>query len=170
MGANETADARSHKITTDCRGLIIEMYKIVGQIFQRLTEAADLIPCKDFSLCPEILCLMQSFHEYFVKLLKSLRYSPYEEEMLSINCGLNHLLEDLELQPTFVLVRMIEFGYFLYEIGRLINEEFIPSCFVTLIHTIQTRIYVSSFLCNHKIAFLRSFFCNIFHHLPSSSQ
>ena len=146
MGADETADARSHKITCDCRVLILEMYKIVGKIFQLLTEAVDMIPCKDFSKCGEILSLMQSFHENFVKMLKSLRYSPYEEEMLSINCGLNHLLEDLELQPAFVLVRMIEFGYFLYEIGRLINEEFIPSCFVHLIHTIQTRLYVSPFL------------------------
>ncbi|VDM30885.1 unnamed protein product [Hydatigera taeniaeformis] len=140
-GANETAEARSNKITEESMCYIREMYKVVGTLFQRLSEAVDLIPCRDFSLCGQILGLMQQFHENFVNMLKCLRYSPYEEEMLPLNAGLDQLLEELEVQPAFVLVRMIEFGYFLYEIGRLLNEEFIPPCFVALIHKIQTRLY-----------------------------
>eukprot|EP00108_Taenia_solium_P007567 TsM_001224100 transcript=TsM_001224100 gene=TsM_001224100 len=140
-GANETAEARSNKITDKSMCHIREMYKVVGTLFQRLSEAVNLIPCRDFSLCSQILCLMQQFHENFVNMLKCLRYSPYEEEMLPLNAGLDQLLEELEVQPAFVLVRMIEFGYFLYEIGRLLNEEFIPPCFVALIHKIQTRLY-----------------------------
>lgn len=142
-GACETADARSQKITCQCRVYIREIHELVGCMFERLSEAIDMIPNRDFSACGDILNYMQVFQEIFMQMVNCLRYSPYEEDMLALNDGIIRLLEELEVQPAFVLVRMIEFGYFLYEIGRFVKEEFLPTSFVLLIHALQIRIYVS---------------------------
>uniref|UniRef100_A0A5K3EG74 DH domain-containing protein n=1 Tax=Mesocestoides corti TaxID=53468 RepID=A0A5K3EG74_MESCO len=137
----ESADERSQKITSQCRVHIKEIHELMVCLFERLSDAIDMIPNKDFSVCTEILDVMKLFQETFVNLINCLRYSPYEQDLMALNEGLVRLLAELEVQPAFVLVRMIEFGYFLHEIGRHVKEDFLPTSFVLIIHALQTRLF-----------------------------
>nr|VZI50520.1 unnamed protein product [Spirometra erinaceieuropaei] len=137
----ETDDARSRKITAEARKDIKKMHEIMRTIFDKIAQAEDLIVKRDFSVCDQIIEDMQQFQSTYANLIGHLRYSPYKEEMDYINECLMKMIDELEIQPPFVLLRLVEFGYHVYEIGQHIREDLIPGSFTLAIHTIQSRIY-----------------------------
>ncbi|KAL7059850.1 hypothetical protein AAHC03_013974 [Spirometra sp. Aus1] len=158
----ETDDARSRKITAEARKDIKKMHEIMRTIFDKIAQAEDLIVKRDFSVCDQIIEDMQQFQSTYANLIGHLRYSPYKEEMDYINECLMKMIDELEIQPPFVLLRLVEFGYHVYEIGQHIREDLIPGSFTLAIHTIQSRIYdfdpvVATYFKSRRLIRIESF-------------
>lgn len=142
-GACESAEQRSRKITECSKEDIRKMRDIVNSLFSKLEEAMERLLCRDFSICEDIIDLIQEFQQTLCSLITHLRYSPYQCELEEMNNLIMSLINDLELSPPYVLLRIVEFGYYLYEIGNHMRENLLPNSFAHLIHALQVRLYVS---------------------------
>ncbi len=139
----ETPLERSFKITSSAREDINKMHKILESFFDMLLTALEALPKKDFSICDDMLGLICQVQSTLVDLIEHLRYGPYKHELEEINDRLIAMIDELEVSPPFVLLRLVEFGFNIYELGNRLREELLPSSFAHLVHKVQSRIYVS---------------------------
>nr|VZI28353.1 unnamed protein product [Spirometra erinaceieuropaei] len=137
----ENAHERSLKITPEARKVLKKVHDTLKQLFDKLLDALENLVPRNFRPCEEALALMENLHVQFDEFIQHLRYSPYEIELRNINNKIAMFIDELEVQPTFLLLRLVEFGFHIYEFGTWIREKLLPTSYALLIHTIQTRIY-----------------------------
>lgn len=137
----ENAHERSLKITPEARKVLKKVHDTLKQLFDKLLSALENLVPRNFRPCEEALALMENLHVLFEEFIQHLRYSPYEIELKNINNKIAMFIDELEVQPPFLLLRLVEFGFHVYEFGTWIRETLLPTSYALLIHTIQTRIY-----------------------------
>ncbi|BHF70657.1 hypothetical protein SprV_0301371000 [Sparganum proliferum] len=137
----ENAHERSLKITPAARKILTTIYETLKELFEKLSDALENVVSRNFRPCEEALEAMEKLHGQLDDFIKSLRYSPFEVELKNINGKIAMLIDELEVQPPFLLLRLVEFGFYIYEFGTWIREKLLPTSYALLIHTIQTRIY-----------------------------
>uniref|UniRef100_A0A5K3EG75 Uncharacterized protein n=1 Tax=Mesocestoides corti TaxID=53468 RepID=A0A5K3EG75_MESCO len=138
---DETPLERSFKITPLAREDINKMHKILENFFDMLLTALEALPKRDFSICDEMIRQICQFQSTLVDLMEHLRYGPYKTDLEEVNTRLNVMIDELEISPPFVLLRLVEFGFNVYEVGTRLREELLPSSFAHLVHKVQGRIY-----------------------------
>ncbi|VDK48754.1 unnamed protein product [Dibothriocephalus latus] len=171
----ENAHERSLKITPAARKLLETIYDTLKTMFEKLGEALENVVPRNFRPCEEALEIMEQLHTHLDDFIKSLRYSPYEVELKNINNKIAMLIDELEVQPPFLLLRLVEFGFHIFEFGNWIREKLLPTSYAVLIHTIQTRIYVSrsfslgtliTYRSNRRYTVINANFPDVSHSVP----
>ena len=139
----ETPRQRSFKITPAAREDINRLHELLEAFFNILLAALDDLSQYKFDFCEEMVALIGQIQGTVDELIEHLRYGAYEDDLYAINERLIAMLDELEISPPYVLLRLVEFGFNIYELGGLLGEELLPCYFTETVHKVQCRIYVS---------------------------
>ncbi|KAH9280047.1 hypothetical protein ECG_06383 [Echinococcus granulosus] len=137
----ETPMQRSFKITPAAREDIKKLHELLSTFFDKLLGALDALNKCDFSFCNEMVCLICRIQKTITQLIENLRYGTYKDELDDINERLLVMLDELLTHPHYVLLRLVEFGFNIYELGGHLREELLPYSFAQIVHKVQSRIY-----------------------------
>ncbi|CDS37586.1 hypothetical protein EmuJ_000484600 [Echinococcus multilocularis] len=137
----ETPMQRSFKITPAAREDIKKLHELLSTFFDKLLGALDALNKCDFSFCNEMVCLICRIQKTITQLIENLRYGTYKDELDDINKRLLLMLDELLTHPHYVLLRLVEFGFNIYELGGHLREELLPYSFAQIVHKVQSRIY-----------------------------
>ncbi|KAL5970606.1 hypothetical protein TSMEX_001665 [Taenia solium] len=137
----ETPKHRSFKITSAAREAINKLHELLSDFFDKLLGALDCLNKCDFSFCSEMVCLICRIQKTITELIENLRYGTYKNELDDINDRLLVMLDELLLNPHYILLRLVEFGFNIYELGGHLREELLPYSFAQIVHKVQSRLY-----------------------------
>lgn len=152
----ETPKQRSFKITSAAREDINKLHELLSDFFGKLLGALDSLNKCDFTFCNEMVCLICRIQKTITELIENLRYGTYKNELDDINERLLIMLDELLLNPHYVLLRLVEFGFNIYELGGHLREALLPDSFAQIVHKVQSRLYVG--LCIFILTVLSCYF------------
>lgn len=130
----------SCKINNAARADIIRLQRVLQDTCDDLETIQNGIIVRDFTPCIQFRDRIGLIPNILNELITKLDYSPYEKDLWEARDGIVRVLEEVQHQPALIMMRLVELGFYVYEIGSLLGEDVLPPCFAPMVHAIQTRI------------------------------
>ncbi|KAF7246428.1 hypothetical protein EG68_10578 [Paragonimus skrjabini miyazakii] len=132
---------RISKVSDAARKEINKLRDILRTVCTSLDDIQEGIVHRNFEPCVQFCDGLQVIPIIIRNLIPKLDYSPYEKDLWKAYNGIVAILEEVKEQPSLIIMRLVELGFYIYEIGTLLGEDVIPVCFAPVVHAIQTRVH-----------------------------
>ncbi|VDP83335.1 unnamed protein product [Echinostoma caproni] len=147
------------KITDPARVEIDHMRRVLDSVCDDLVSILESILNRDFTACTVFYDHIRVLPMILGRLIAKLGYSPFEKELWQTQESLMRMMEEVKTKPSMILLRLVELGFYIFEVGYLIGEKILPFNFASRVHAIQTRIHVSSLINVYFCLGIDTFLC-----------
>ncbi|CAL8073503.1 unnamed protein product [Calicophoron daubneyi] len=114
---------------------------LLRSLCEDLNEIQESVLSRDFAPCGQFMDHIRFVPALIEDLIPKLDYSPFEKDLRDAHESIKKILEEVEHQPSMIILRLVELGFYIYEIGCLLGEEILPPCFALTVHAIQSRVH-----------------------------
>ncbi|TGZ70547.1 hypothetical protein CRM22_003141 [Opisthorchis felineus] len=132
----------SSKITDASRSYITKLHVLLKDTCKDLEEIQSGISQRDFRPCKSFIEHVDMIPNTLNELIPTLEYSPYEEDLWKAQEGIVRVLEETKQNPALIILHLLELGFYIFEVGTLLCEDLLPSCFAPLVHAILSRVHL----------------------------
>ncbi|GAA38365.2 hypothetical protein CLF_105435 [Clonorchis sinensis] len=138
---NAQGTCTSSKITDASRSYIEKLHVLLKDTCKDLEEIQSGISQRDFRPCKPFIEHVDQIPNTLSNLIPTLEYSPYEEDLWKAHEGIVRVLEETKQKPALIILHLLELGFYIFEVGTLLCEDLLPSCFAPLVHAILSRVH-----------------------------
>ncbi|THD25608.1 hypothetical protein D915_003486 [Fasciola hepatica] len=131
----------SNKITPEAQEILLIIRDTIKMIMQDLAALDGQMLDRNFRACEAISEHLVLLPNMLNALLDHLRYSPVEYDLVHLVTALNGLITEIASDPVIVLFHLIELGYRLNELARILGEDLVPNDMPQLVHAVQSKLH-----------------------------
>ncbi|OON13891.1 hypothetical protein X801_10324, partial [Opisthorchis viverrini] len=131
----------SSKITNLSRSYIGKLRALLKDACKDLGDIQSGIAQRDFRPCKPFIERVDQVPHILKELIPTLEYSPYEKDLWKARDDIIRTLDVTRDKPALIILRLLELGFYIFEVGALLCENILPPRFAHLVHAILSRVH-----------------------------
>ncbi|GAA36832.1 hypothetical protein CLF_105434 [Clonorchis sinensis] len=131
----------SSKITNASRSYIGKLRALLKDACKDLEDIQSGIAQRDFRPCKPFIERVDQVPHILKELIPTLEYSPYEKDLWKARDDIIRTLDVTREKPALIILRLLELGFYIFEVGALLCENILPPRFAHLVHAILSRVH-----------------------------